>query len=158
MQSPWQRAGVPWRSRKPAVPADGPHLHPAAEPQLHTGPSRQQPSAPQCPPAAGPGGPAGLTCCLPGGRSSPALRLKREPPKKLRWPPRAGRCCRRAGVRPAAVARSCCCCCCWCSISTSAYYAGENGLLAGAFQPLRHPVAGISQGRNLPAWLLLSSV
>lgn len=80
-----------------------------------------------------------------------------KPPKKLRWPPGAGWCCGRAGVWPAAGTRSrrCCCCCC---ISTSAYYAGENGLLVGAFQPLRHPVAGISQGRNLPAWLLLSPV
>jgi len=64
MQSPWQRAGVPWRSRKPAVPAAEPHLHPAAEPQLRTALPRPPPSAPQCPPAAGPGGPAGLTCCL----------------------------------------------------------------------------------------------
>lgn len=158
MQSPWQRADVPWQSRKPAVPAAEPHLHPAEEPQLRTGPPGPQPSAPQCPPAAGPGGPAGLTCCLQGGRWSPALGQQQEPPKRLWWPLRAGWCCGRSGVWPAAGTRSRCCCCCSCRISTSAYYAGENGLLVGAFQPLRHPVAGISQGRNLPAWLLLSPV
>lgn len=137
MQSPWQRTGVPWRSRKPAVPAAEPHLHPAVEPQLHTGPPRPQPSAPQCPPAAGPGGPAGLTCCLQGGRGSLVLRLQREPPKKLRWPPRAGWCCGRAGIWPVAGTRSCCCCCC--CISTSAYYAGENGLFSWSLPALASP-------------------
>lgn len=154
MQSPWQQTGVPWRSRKPAVPAVEPHLHPAAEPQLHTGPPCPQPSAPQCPPAAGPGGPAGLTCCLQGGRGSLVLRLQREPPKKLRWPPRAGWCCGRTGVwrlrglgaAAAAVAVS----------PLALITQVKMACLVGAFQPLRHRVAGISQGRNLPAWLLLS--
>lgn len=146
MQSPWQRAGVPWRSRSPAAPAAEPHLHPAAEPRPRTAPLPAQPSAPQRPPAAGPGGPAGLTCCLRGTRWSPALGMQRGPPEGLRGPPgwlelRPRWVWPAAGTGSRRRRR--------CRISASAYYAGENGLLVGAFQPLRHPVAGISQGRNL---------
>lgn len=73
--------------------------------------------------------------------------MQRGPPQGLRWPPGCLGLLRSGAAAGSGSRR------CW--ISASAYYAGENGLLAGAFQPLRHPVAGISQGSNLPAGLLL---
>lgn len=112
------------------------------------------PSAAQCSPvpASSRSWGSGGADMLPARR--PLLSASGDAAEGLRWPPGWGWGCGRAGVWPAAGTGSRRRCLCW--ISTSAYYAGENGLLVGAFQPLRHPVAGISQGRNLPAGLLLS--
>lgn len=149
MRSPWRRAGAPRRSRTPAAPAAEPRLHPAAQPRPRTAPPRPQPSAPRCPPAAGPGGPAGLTCCCQaaagsgsraaaGATESGRRGLAAARPRWV-WP--------AAGLGAAAAV----------AVSPLARITQvKMACSVGAFQPLRHPVAGISQGRNLPGWLLLS--